>query len=112
MLLCDDHLRSGGSESRLRRVVVLVAAVIGAEIQETEIFASLPWRSQDAKEYSYYEGRWVNPQFTTYDSPDQINLCLNCPFADECKDCVTLKHDRKVFRKLSMKGRFRIGKRK
>ena len=58
-------------------------SVIGAEIQETEIFASLPWRSQDAREFSYYKGRWMRPKFETYDSQEQIELCLNCPFSEK-----------------------------
>lgn len=69
-------------------------SVIGAEIQETEIFASLPWRSQDAREFSYYKGRWMRPKFETYDSQEQIELCLNCPFSDECMDCVSKRSKR------------------
>ena len=87
-----------------------MAAVIGAEIQETEIFASLPWRSQDAREYSYFDGRWMNPKLVSYDSQAQIELCLSCPFADECKDCMSVKQKRKKFRTLRMKGKFRVVK--
>lgn len=85
-------------------------AVMSAVNQDFAIDASLPWRSRDAKEYSYYEGRWVNPQFTTYDSSAQITLCLSCPFSDECKDCVSIKQKRKKFRPLRMKGKFRVVK--
>lgn len=54
------------------------------------IAAVLPWKSIDASGYLYFDGRWVESDVTTYDSQAQIELCMKCPFADECHDCVAV----------------------
>jgi hypothetical protein len=48
-----------------------------------------PWRSVDASGWMYGEDRWVKSDLSTYDDQAQIDLCLRCPFAGECVDCVT-----------------------
>ena len=63
-----------------------------AEVLQTMMMTAVrPWESLDASGYTYYEGRWVRSDESTYDSQEQIELCMRCPFADECHDCVTAK---------------------
>ena len=59
--------------------------------KELIVKALQPWKTEEAKNssLSYYEGRWVDLNFSTYDTQAQIELCLNCPFQDECIDCVS-----------------------
>lgn len=87
-------------------------AVMSAVKQDFAVSASMPWHTPDSGAYSWYEGRWMQTQFKTYDSQAQIELCLNCPFADECKDCVSVMQKRKKFRPMRMKGKFRVVKNK
>lgn len=47
-----------------------------------------PWDSVDSSGYFYEETRWVKSDFSSYDSQAQIELCLRCPIADECADCI------------------------
>lgn len=44
------------------------------------IRAVRPWNSADSCEQK--------TDFSTYDDHVQIELCLSCPIADECIDCV------------------------
>ena len=54
------------------------------------IAAVMPWKSIDASGYIYLDGKWVDSDVTTYDDQAQIELCMTCPFADECHDCVAV----------------------
>lgn len=50
-----------------------------------------PWESPDAGDWVYSDstGRWVKSDLIPrYDSQEQIELCLTCPYADDCHDCV------------------------
>lgn len=48
-----------------------------------------PWDSLDAGSLMYNNGRWVRSELLPQDSQAQIELCLTCPYADDCHDCVT-----------------------
>lgn len=55
------------------------------------ISAIRPWQSIDASGYVYYEGRWIMSAGTpTHDTQYQIELCMRCPFSDDCHDCVSI----------------------
>lgn len=47
-----------------------------------------PWDSVDAGSLMYNNGRWVKSELLPKDSQAQIELCLTCPYADDCHDCV------------------------
>ena len=47
-----------------------------------------PWNSLDAGSLMYNNGRWVRSELLPQDSQAQIELCLTCPYADDCHDCV------------------------
>lgn len=47
-----------------------------------------PWDSVDAGSLMYNNGRWVKSELLPQDSQAQIELCLTCPYADDCHDCV------------------------
>lgn len=48
-----------------------------------------PWQSLDAGDWMYsQDGRWVKSDLAPQDSQAQIELCLTCPYADDCHDCV------------------------
>lgn len=48
-----------------------------------------PWFSLDAGLLMYREGRWEKSDLLPSDSQAQIELCLTCPYADDCHDCLT-----------------------
>ena len=54
----------------------------------TTVQAVRPWDSIDSSGYLYYGGKWIESDVSTYDSQAQIELCLRCPIADECQDCI------------------------
>lgn len=58
-----------------------------------------PWDSLDASCFLYENGRWVASDVSTYDAQAQIELCLRCPYADECTDCVSGREPGKRGRK-------------
>lgn len=45
------------------------------------IRAVRPWESADSYDRE-------KPVFSNYDEQWQIDMCLSCPIADECKDCI------------------------
>lgn len=54
------------------------------------ISAVRPWESADSTGFIVgMTGAWVKSDFTTYDDQTQIDLCLTCPLADDCGDCLT-----------------------
>lgn len=57
------------------------------------ISAVKPWHSVDSVAFNRQE-------FTTYDDQDQIELCMSCPFADDCHDCVTTERRRSLMLRL------------
>lgn len=67
--------------------------------KELIVKALQPWKTEQAKSLSYYEGRWVDYDFSSYDTQAQIELCLKCPFQDDCIDCVSA--ERRIKRKVA-----------
>lgn len=66
------------------------------------ISAARPWDTPDSGSYVVgTTGAWVKSDFSTYDDQAQIELCLQCPFADDCHDCVTVSKRRRRFSFLS-----------
>ena len=54
------------------------------------IAAVRPWDSPDSGGFLVsMTGAWVRSDFSSYDDQRQIELCLACPFADECHDCLS-----------------------
>lgn len=52
------------------------------------VASARPWDSVDAGSLMYNNGRWVKSELLPQDSQAQIELCLTCPYADDCHDCV------------------------
>ena len=65
------------------------SVVCKEKLDSFQVPATEPWKSTGAKEDVYLNGKWVRFRFTTYDTPAQIELCMNCPFSDDCHDCVS-----------------------
>jgi hypothetical protein len=57
----------------------------------TSVIAAVrPWDSTDSGAFLVgITGRWIRPDFESYDDQKQIEMCLECPFADDCHECVT-----------------------
>lgn len=73
------------------------------------ISAVRPWDSPDSGGFLVgLSGGWVRSDFSTYDDQTQIELCLSCPFADDCHDCVTDRE--KTGRKRGLFARRKSGK--
>lgn len=70
-------------------------------LSSVSVAATRPWRSADSGGFIVgMTGGWVKSDFSSYDDQRQIEMCLSCPFADDCHDCVTrTKKRRGLFRR-------------
>lgn len=59
-------------------------------MRSVSVSAVRPWDSVDASGWMYDErGGWVEDDLSPRDTQEQIDLCLKCPIADECCDCLS-----------------------
>ena len=72
------------------------------------VSAARPWDTPDSGSYIVgMTGSWIKPDFSSYDDQEQIEMCLQCPFADDCHDCVTVSNRKRRFSFLSARKRVR-----
>lgn len=61
------------------------------------ILAKRPWMSVDAKTTAFENGKQVDPRFP-FPTEAEVEFCMTCPFAEECRDCLAPKQKKKTRR--------------
>lgn len=71
-----------------------------------------PWASPDAGDWVYSDkGHWVRSDlYPRHEDQAQIELCLSCPYSDDCHDCVAKGTTKKtsILRRISQRRRKRV----
>lgn len=75
-----------------------------SEVIPVLVLAKRPWMSVDAKTTAFENGRQVDPRFP-FPTKAEVEFCMTCPFADECKNCLAPKPKRKARRGRPLKVR-------